>query len=144
MIMDIINAVCDKLAGVYIDNPIYITDSQEFKRPSFYVYTNLSNKTPANNFINKNNIDINIMYFAPLDDYNTPDIENGFIVLEQLDNLFLDNKLKVNDRYLTITKSTSGNYKNEIYYQITLEYYTDKPKETVEYSTIKDIKLKYK
>lgn len=141
--MDIINATCTILANKFLNLPIYITNSQEFKRPSFYVYTNSDNRTPANKILYNRVLTINIMYFAPKDDYDNPDIENGFEILNQLNNLFPNGKLPVGDRFYTITKTSGGNYLDEILYSVTIEYF-DETKQNIEtYETMNKIEINY-
>lgn len=142
--MELIDATCTAVANKFTTCPVYISNSQEFKRPSFYIYLSPDNRTPANKILNNINVTINIMYFAPKDDYDNPDIENGFLVLDELNNLFAGMKLHVNDRYYSIKKTTGGNYQDEIVYSITIDYFDYSPQEIENYDKMQHVDINYK
>jgi hypothetical protein len=89
MITDVINAMRALIAQSFPNIPIYISNQGEgFQRPSFFIsYINSSTKNLSKLVFN-NTVTIQIVYFAPLDDYKNVQMANQWQTWDTLKEIF--------------------------------------------------------
>lgn len=138
-LLDIIEAIKQKLENSFQDAEIYISNLEEgFKKPSFlFAYHNLDNKSSNYYLVNKK-LDMQIIYYAKEKQSGKGDGLDRLGAMEKLDNIFGTLNLQVKNRNLSFQYSygeADGHLTIELYF----EYADDKPTQEEERETIQKI-----
>lgn len=120
---DIIDSINDIIVELYPTCTVYIQKvPKDFDRPSFFIQLVTGASTDANVSLTDENVIIEVVYFAPVDDFNIEDEINELAVSSTLRNTFKKGYLKVQDRALKITKLSSTPRDSEVYMSLQFEY----------------------
>lgn len=127
MLTSIINAICALIAGQFPEAPVNVNNLGEgFGRPSFFVTHIQSATDDLNRWVYNNNILIQIVYFAPLDDYKNVDSLNQYDTFDQLKKIFAQGYFMVGDRAAKIKQLTGGPRNAEIYLTLNIDLTDEK------------------
>ncbi|MBW9158875.1 phage tail terminator family protein [Clostridium tagluense] len=144
MLMDIINSISTLIAKKS-EATIYIQNIGEgFDRPSFFI-SNINNGTDdLNRAVINNNIFIQIVYFAPWDNYENVDAENQYNTYDILMSIFKKGYFKVGDRAVKIAQLTGGPRGAEIYLTLNLNITEQKQDDVIESPMANEVLLNLK
>lgn len=118
--MDIITAISTLIAANF-EETIYIQDQGEgFNRPSFYITHIASNTDNMSRYVYDNEIQIQIVYFAPWDDYQNVDIVTQYNVYDKIKKIFAEGYFKMGDRAVKVNQLNGGPRDAEIYLTLNL------------------------
>jgi hypothetical protein len=118
--MEIITAISTLIAQKN-DLTIYIQNVGEgFERPSFLISHINSATNDLNREVIDNNIFIQIVYYAPWDEYENVDAVNQYTMHDTLKGIFKKGYFFVGDRAVKITQLTGGPRDAEIYLTLNL------------------------
>jgi hypothetical protein len=122
MLNDVINSINAVIVEKFPSVPVEVNNQGEgFKRPSFFI-TNIQESTEdLTRWIYNNNMLIQIVYFAPLDDYNNVDSINQNDTSDTLKKAFAQGFIKVGDRAAKIKKITGGPRDAEVYLTLDID-----------------------
>jgi hypothetical protein len=120
MIIEIITAISTLIAQnndltVYIQNV-----GKDFERPSFLISHINGSTNDLNRNVLDNNIFIQIVYYAPWDEYDNVDAENQYNMHDTLKEIFKKGYFKMGDRAVKIIQLTGGPRDAEIYLTLNL------------------------
>lgn len=122
MINDIINAINVVIVSKFPTVPVYVSNQGEgFKRPSFFITYVQGTTEDLNRWIYNNNLLIQIIYFAPLDDYKNVDAINQYDTSDTLKKAFAQGFVQVGDRAAKIKKITGGPRDSEVYLTLDID-----------------------
>jgi hypothetical protein len=146
MINEIITAISTLIAQK-TDAPIFLSNQGEgFKRPSFFISQINSGTKDLNKFTIDNNIFIQIVYFAPWDDYENVDAVNQNDMSDLVKGIFKVGYFMVGDRAVKIAPNgiTGGPRDAEVYITLNLTLTENKqlPKEQLPIMEKFNFKLK--
>ncbi|MBW9159348.1 phage tail terminator family protein [Clostridium tagluense] len=109
MLKEIINDVVETIASNFTNCTVYVGNTEKnIKRPSFLVSYKESTIEALNLWTYRDNMIIQIIYFAPLNN-NVPDAMEQYSVYDKLNKLFAQGFITVKDRKIKINKITGGN-----------------------------------
>lgn len=142
----VLDSICEKIAGVFVEEPIYIQNvPEDFKRPSFFVTMMAYQDTDMTHDFQRRQQSFQIVYFGKKDEYNTVDAVDQYATYAMLSSIFNTKSLQVEDRYLKIDSISGGPKDAEIYMTLKLDYtFTPEllnPEEV--YMLMKEINLKF-
>jgi hypothetical protein len=120
--MDVINSIRLVIAESFPNVPIYVNNRGEgFARPSFYInYVNSDTKNMSKLVFN-NLFTIQIVYFAPLDDYKNVDSINQWQTWDTLKSSFDIGFFNVGTNVAKIINLSGAPRGNEIYLNVNLQ-----------------------
>jgi hypothetical protein len=142
-IQNIIDEINGLILSKFPASTFYIQNIPEgFERPSFFIELISSGSEDNNISITEEEMSIQIVYFAPVDDYYIADSKNQYLVSDTVKNIFRKGYINVGDRAVKITKTTGGPRDNEVYISINLQYFEDRPMDTEVYELIGKVNIK--
>jgi len=148
MMVDITNGIRALIASNFPNIPIYISNQGEgFSRPSFYVsYVNSSTKNMSKLVFN-NLVTIQIVYFAPVDNYKNVDVDNQWETWDTLKSIFGNGFFNAGTGIAKIINVTGAPRGNEIYLNVNLQITEQRPDFNNDMSTgiplMENIQVKY-
>ena len=137
--LDILNYTTKKLYDEFGIRS-YVDQAENFQRECFYIYISIDDYHIGNINVDRRNVKLNIRYFPELNQYNKADFRKGVQVLDKLYHSFKNNKLVVDDRFISINKKEKTSNDDLFILSLHLEYFIDSPKnETGDYDLMKEI-----
>ena len=121
---EILNAINLKLCDLKPDFKIYVKfQPQGFERPAFFC-EHIRNMSPErlNKRVYKRRSIFQIIYFAPTDDYYSPDRLGLYDVADDILDAFSDGYIEVSDRAPYISADVSEITGKEAYITVSIEY----------------------
>ena len=144
MILDIITAISTLIAQQN-DLTIYIQNVGEgFKRPSFLISHINSATNDLNREVIDNNIFIQIVYYAPWDEYENVDAVNQYTMYDTLKGIFKKGYFYVGDRAVKITQLTGAPRDAEIYLTLNCTITEQKQDDVQPVQTAADVQVNLK
>ncbi len=126
MLNDIINTISTLIASKTTE-PIYTQNQGEgFQRPSFFINHISSRTDDVSHFAYKNNIYIQIVYYAPWDDYKNVDSTAQYAMNDTLKDIFKNGYFMMGDRAVKIAQLTGGPRDAEVYLTLNLNIIDDR------------------
>lgn len=120
MLKEIITAMSTLIAANFTET-IYIQNQGEgFERPSFFITHFLSGTDDLSRYVYNNNIQIQIVYFAPWDEYKNVDAFNQYDTSDTLKKIFAEGYFMVGDRAVKVNGITGGPRNSEVYLTLAL------------------------
>jgi hypothetical protein len=120
MINEIITAISTLIAQ-QTDAPIFLSNQGEgFERPSFFISQINQGTQDLNKYTMNNNIFIQIVYYAPWDDYNNVDATNQNTMSDLIKGIFKVGYFMVGDRAVKVPQITGGPRDAEVYITLNL------------------------
>lgn len=122
MLSEVINSIRELIASNFPNTPVYISNTGSgFNRPSFFINYVNSNTVNLSKLVFNNLITIQIVYFAPLDDFKNVDSKNQWETFDTLKSIFDIGFFQVEDNFAKIINITGAPRSAEIYLNINLQ-----------------------
>ena len=120
MLSDIINTLLTLLASKFNLKNYTENQGEGFDRPSFFIDFITDNKDILSQEVYEKDYQLQIVYFAPVDDYHNIDKDNQYSTYDALCKLFEKPYFLMGNRAVKITNFTGGPRDAEIYLTLTL------------------------
>jgi hypothetical protein len=142
-ISKIIDRVNELILQKYPSHTFYIEDIPEgFERPSFFIEQVVGGTSDVNKTIVGEDVSIQIVYFAPVDDYYLTDAPTRLQVSENIKDIFRKGYIAVEDRAIKVTELTGGSRNNEVYLSVSFGYQETRPADPENYDLMGEINFK--
>lgn len=128
MITDVINSIRALIAGNFPGVLVYVNNQGEgFARPSFFISFVTSATKNLSKLVFNNLFTIQVVYFAPLDDYKNVDAENQWATWDTLKTTFGNGFFNAGTGVAKIINITGAPRGAEIYLNINLQITEQRP-----------------
>lgn len=124
---DIIDSICALLAAKFPTSPVYVDNQEEgFERPSFFVNLINDNTESLCSVADISTLNIQIVYFSPLNDYKTTDKVSQLGTYTVLKQIFSKGYINVGTRASKINNLTGGPKGQDVYLTLNITWTDDK------------------
>lgn len=144
MINDLIDAINLMLVEKFPKTKVYVTYSKKgFDRPSFFISYVSGKQDDLNRNAYTGNINIQVVYFSPLDDYMNVDLMAQNQEWDEIRSVFSSGYIKVGDRAAKIKELTGGPRDSEIYLNINIDFTQDRIFNTPDVPVAQEVDFQY-